>query len=207
MLSSKQKLKILAALATLFMFAFGVGCNGFFVDPTLTGITVGPAATIQTGGTVQMTAIATYNDGTTKTLGSGVFWSSGTLSVATINPSGLVTGVGSGTSSITGSYQTQTNSVSITVQLANISKITVTSPDSSQPAGGSEQFDAVATIPGGTEDITNSAFWSSSNSAAGSIDSATGLFTCATSVTSPQTTTISASEDGVTGQKTFTVTP
>src|ERR1700680_5168776 len=105
MLSSKKKLQLVTAFATLLLFALGVGCSGFFVDPTLTGITVGPAATIQTAGTVQMSAVATYNDGSTKTLGKGVQWKSGTPSVATINPSGLVTGVGSGTSSITGSFQ------------------------------------------------------------------------------------------------------
>ena len=33
MLSSKKKLQLVAAFATLFLFAVGMGCNGFFVDP------------------------------------------------------------------------------------------------------------------------------------------------------------------------------
>jgi len=205
MLSGKNKLQLVAAFATLLLFAVGVGCKGFFVDPTLTGITVGPAATIQTGGTVQMSAVGTYNDGSTSTLGSGVQWSSGTSNVASVNSAGLVTGLSSGTSQITGSFQTQTNSATITVQLANILKITVTSTDPSIPQGETEQFDAVATTANGTQDITASATWASSNSAAGTID-ANGLFTAATGLTSNQTTTITATEDGVTGQENFTVT-
>lgn len=207
MLSSKKKLQLVAAFATLLLFALGLGCNGFFVDPTLTGITVGPAATIQIKGTVQMSAVATYNDGTTKTLGSGVQWSSGTPSVATVSSAGLVTGVSTGTSSITGSFQTQSNSATITVQLANILKITVTPMNDSIPqSSGALQFDAMATTSSGTQDITNSASWSSSNTAAGSIDPASGLFTAATGLTSNQTTTISAAEGGVTGQTNLTVT-
>jgi hypothetical protein len=208
MLSSKKKLQLATAFATLLLFAMGVGCKGFFVDPTLTGITVGPAATIQTAGTVQMSAVATYNDGTTKTLSTGVLWSSATPSVATVNSSGLVKGLTSGTSSITGSYQTQTNSATITVQLANILKITVTPANKTISASsGTLQFDAMATTASGNQDITNSANWSSSNTAAGTIDSASGLFTAATSLTSNETTTISATEDGITGQTNLTVTP
>jgi hypothetical protein len=207
MLSRNKKLQLVAAFATLLLFALGLGCNGFFVDPTLTGITVGPAATIQVAGTVQMSAVGTYNDGTTKTLGSGVQWSSGTPGVATVSSGGVVTGVSTGTSSITGSFQTQSNSATITVQLANILKITVTPMNASiVQSSGSEQFMATATTSSGTQDITNSAAWSSSNSAAGSIDPATGLFTAGTSLTSNQTTTISATEDGVTGQTNLTVT-
>jgi len=32
----KRKLRLLAALTTLLMLALGVGCRGFFVNPTLT---------------------------------------------------------------------------------------------------------------------------------------------------------------------------
>jgi len=207
MVSSKKKLQLVAAFATLLLFAVIVGCNGFFVDPTLTGITVGPTATIQTGKTVQMSAVATYNDGTTKTVGSGVQWSSGTPNVASVSSSGLVTGLISGSSQIMGAFQTQSNSATVTVQLANITKITVT-PMNSHIVQGSQalQFDAEATTSSGNQDITNSATWSSSNSAAGTIDPATGLFTPATSLTQNQVTTISATEDGIVGQTNLTVT-
>ena len=76
MLSRKKKFQLVAAFATLFLFAVVVGCNGFFVDPVLTSIAVGPTATINQGNTVQESAIGTYNDGSTKTLSSGTQWSS-----------------------------------------------------------------------------------------------------------------------------------
>src|SRR3977135_3066491 len=115
MLSSKKKLQIVAAFATLLLFAAGVGCSGVFVNPTLTGITVGPTATIQTNNTVQGSAVVTYNDGSTKAIPTGVNWSSGTPSIATVSKSGLVTGVSQGQSIITGASGTQTGTATITV--------------------------------------------------------------------------------------------
>jgi hypothetical protein len=205
MLSSKKKLQIVAAFATLLLFALGLGCSGFFVDPTLTGITVGPTATIQTKGTVQMSAVGTYNDGSTKTLGSGVQWSSATPSVATVSSSGVVTGVSTGTSAITGSFQTQSNSATITVQVANIQSITVTPANPTIAQGSTEQFKAMANTASGPVDITTSATWNSSNTAAGTMDTATGLFTAASGLTSSQTTVISATSGGIVGQTNLTV--
>jgi hypothetical protein len=64
--------RIVASSITLLIIGFGLGCEGFFVDPVLTGITVGPAATIQTGETLQMSAVGTYDDGKQKSFTSGV---------------------------------------------------------------------------------------------------------------------------------------
>jgi len=52
MLSSKKKVQIASAFVTLLLCALAVGCKGFFVNPTLTTVTVGPTATINQGGTV-----------------------------------------------------------------------------------------------------------------------------------------------------------
>ena len=60
--------RMVAASITVLIIGFGLGCEGFFVDPVLTGITVGPAATIQTGETLQMSAVGTYDDGKQKSL-------------------------------------------------------------------------------------------------------------------------------------------
>ena len=89
-----RRWRIVVGFGTLLTVALAIGCEGFFVDPVLTGMTVGPSANLQTGTTVQMSAVGTYNDGTTKNLKSGVYWSSDTPTVASVTPSGLVTGVG-----------------------------------------------------------------------------------------------------------------
>src|SRR5215475_10662498 len=119
MSSGKKKIQILAALAALLLFAVVVGCNGFFVDPVLTSVTVGPTATINQGGTVQESAVGTYNDGSSKSL-SDVQWSSDTPDVATIVQTGIVTGVSPGTATITGASGTVSGTSTITVALQNV---------------------------------------------------------------------------------------
>src|SRR5208337_4034241 len=144
MLSSNKKLQIAGACATLLVFALGVGCNSFFVNPTLTGITVGPTTSIQTGGTVQMSAVGTYNDGTTNTISSGVYWSTSDSTIASVNKSGLAKGVGPGQATITGASGTVSGSATITVTLSGITAIKVTSSDglTQVPWGTPEQFAA-----------------------------------------------------------------
>src|SRR5258706_7291741 len=154
-------LRIAVASITLLMIGLELGCDGFFVDPVLTGIAVGPAATIQTADTLQMSALGTYDDGKQKTLKSGVFWNSGTLSVAKVSESGLATGVGPGQSVITGSAGTVSASATVTVTLGNLTSIKVTSSDgfTTIPWGSSEQFVATGTAGGGKIDNTDSMTW------------------------------------------------
>jgi 6-phosphogluconolactonase (cycloisomerase 2 family) len=70
--------------------------------PVLNSIAVTPAtASISVGQTQQYTATGTFSDGGTQTLTSGVTWASSNTSVATIDSSGLATGVATGTTNIT----------------------------------------------------------------------------------------------------------
>jgi trimeric autotransporter adhesin len=166
MLSRKKKAQILAAFATLFLVAVIVGCNGFFVDPTLTSIAVGPTATINQSGTVQESAVGTFNDGSTKTL-TGVQWSSSESTVASISSSGLVTGNAPGTATITGAYQASSGTATITVNLGNVTALKI------QPTtativinGGTQNFTAYATVQGDSQpvDVSATATWTVSNS-------------------------------------------
>jgi len=161
MLSSKQKLRIAGAFSTLLLFAMVVGCNGFFVNPTLTSIAVGPTATINQGGTVQMSAVGTYNDGSTNSL-SNVLWSSSETGVAAISGSGLVTGVSPGTTTVTGASGTVSGTATVTVALSNVTGITISpTTRSAQQNGGTADFTASATISGGAPvDVTATVTWS-----------------------------------------------
>lgn len=161
MVNAKRKLKIGAASAVLLLFAFVVGCNGFFVNPTLTSIAVGPTATIQQNGTVQESAVGTYNDGSTQSL-NNVQWSSSDTAVASVSTSGLVTGISPGTSTITGASGTVSGTATITVALSNVTGITI-SPTTANATvdGGTQNFTATATISDGSPvDITATATWS-----------------------------------------------
>ncbi len=180
MAGNEQKRWIAATLPILLTLALALGCNGFFVDPVLTGIAVGPAVTIQTGNTVQMSAVGTYDDGSHKTLSSNVFWSTGADSVATVSKSGMVTGVGPGQATITGASGTVVGSATITVTIGGLTSIQVTSQDglSNITYGSSEQFVATGTANGQQIDITDSVTWSTNPSPPSvSIDPRSGLLT------------------------------
>lgn len=189
------------------MLAIGSGCTGFFVNPTLTTLTIGPTTpTIQQAATLQMAATGTYNDGSTQTLTGTVLWSTSDPTIATISSTGLITGVAPGTATITAQSGTISGSTTVTVSLANITSIALSPTNSSTAQGDTLQFTATATTADGqTQDITSSASWNSSNTTAGTIDS-TGLFTAGTGLTANQTTTITATEDNITGSTTLTVT-
>jgi hypothetical protein len=181
MAGNEQKRWLAATFPILLTLGLALGCNGFFVDPVLTGVTVGPAVTIQTGNNVQMSAVGTYNDGSQKTLTSGVFWSSGTDSVATISKSGMVSGVGPGQVTITGASGTVVGSATITVTLGSLTSIKVTSQDglNNITYGSSEQFVATGTANGQQINITDSVTWSTNPNQVPSvsIDSRSGLLT------------------------------
>jgi len=180
MASSEQTRWMVATVPLLLTLALALGCDGFFVDPVLTGITVGPAVTIQTGKTVQMSAVGTYDDGSQKTLSSNVFWSTGADSIATISKSGMVTGVGPGQATITGASGTVVGSATVTVTLGSLTSIKVTSQDglSNITYGSSEQFVATGTANGEQIDITDSVTWSTNPSPPSvSINPSSGLLT------------------------------
>jgi hypothetical protein len=166
MLSSKKKLQLGTAFATLFLFALGIGCSGFFVDPVLTSIAVGPTATINQGATVQESAVGTYNDGSTKTLSSGVQWSSSDSTAATVTNAGLVTGTAPGSATITAAYQTTSGTSAITVSLGNVTALKIT------PLSGTVAVNAVslpyfanATVAGDSTpvDVSPTATWTTSS--------------------------------------------
>ncbi len=202
----------IAATFPILTLALALGCNGFFVDPVLTGIAVGPALTIQTGNTVQMSAVGTYDDGSHKTLSSNVFWSSGTDTVATVSKSGMVAGVGPGQATITGASGTVVGSATITVTIGGLTSIQVTSQDGLRNItyGSSEQFVATGTANGQQINITDSVTWSTNPSPPSvSIDSRSGLLTTTSGPATAVQFEVIATDPttGISDSINFTVTP
>jgi hypothetical protein len=210
MLSGKKKLGILAAFATLLLFAVGVACNGFFVDPTLTAIAVGPQASIQQSKTVQMSAVGTYNDGSSKSL-SNVFWSSSDTSFATISASGLVTGVSPGQTTITGSSGTVSGTNTVTVTLSGLTAITVTPANTAIIAGNGQTFIATGTASGQQVVITDTVNWNVSNNLNNTvtIDSSGNLTTQSSSVVTSTTIQVTATDPttSIVGKTNLTINP
>jgi hypothetical protein len=168
MSSTKSKFRLIGAFAALLALALAVSCRGFFVNPTLTSISISPTAPqVALGQTTQLQLWGTYNDGSRGQVTKGVSWSSNPLSVVTIDSGGNMTGVALGTTTVSGTAQgLPAATASATVYLTGVTKITV-NPGSwnfSSASGQStpESFTAEATVNGQTSplDITVSgAVW------------------------------------------------
>jgi hypothetical protein len=202
----KQKVWLALAFALLISVALAVGCTGFFVNPTLSTLTVNPQTpSVQVGSSVQMTASGTYNDGSVKTLTSNVFWTSSNTSIATVNVVGKVIGVTPGSASITASSANVSGSTSVTVLVAGLVSITLNPSSHSMGSNSTFTFTATGNLQGGgTIDVTNSSTWSSSNTAVATVSQ--GVVT----TLQPTTTTvvtISASQGNITGNAQLTVNP
>lgn len=155
MSSRKQKLRVSCAFAALATLALAVSCRGFFVNPTLTSIAISPTAPqVQQGKTLQLQAFGTYDDGSRNQIKQGVSWSSDTPSVATIDSNtGILTGVSTGSSTITASAQGLSSTATATV-FNVITSIAISPTSASVTSGASQNF----TVSAGTAgDVTSSA--------------------------------------------------
>jgi hypothetical protein len=193
--SRKRKLQLLAAVATLLLFAFGVGCKGFFVNPTLTSLTVGPSPlSLTQGNTQQMAVTATYDDGSTKALTSGVVWSSSDTAVAPISASGKVTAASSGTATITAQSGTVSGTGTVNVTLGNVTNLTINPTTATIHVTGNQLFNALATIQGQATpmDVSTTAVWTANPSGDVGINntSQTGALVTPISSAVTQTTTV-----------------
>lgn len=171
----------------------------------LTSITVTPAnLSLGVGATQQYHAKGTFTGGSTYDLTQSVTWSSSATGVAsisnTVGTQGLATALAAGTSTIGAAIGQISDSTLLTVT-ATLQSITVTPAGPSITLGNSQQFTATGNYSdGSTQNLTNSASWSSSATNVATINS-TGL---ASSVAAG-TTTISATVGSVTGTTTLTV--
>lgn len=151
----------LLALAVLVALG-GISCKGFFVNPTLSSITVAPqTASVAINGTLQFTATGVNNDGTTASL-SNLTWSTSAATIATVSSSGVAKGVSAGSATITATDGAVSGSSTLTVG-STASSLTISPANqtvSFSASGGSVQFRANFN---GT-DVTSSSTFNSSNS-------------------------------------------
>ncbi|HKI27410.1 MAG TPA: Ig-like domain-containing protein [Candidatus Sulfotelmatobacter sp.] len=216
MSSTKSKLRLAGAFAALVTLALAMSCRGFFVKPTLSSITVVPStSTIDAGttnNTVQMTATANFNDGSTGS--ASVAWgiapaTTGGPQAATISTGGLVTAstttVGAMTVTATALQNgTLTATGAVNVQPPNLTSITIMGSGTTALQGGTLNFTAKGISGTGNFDITQIVTWNSSNTAIAMI-AAGGVMT-ANSTGTGGTTVISATLEGITSNNPITVT-
>ena len=182
----------------------GNGSLTVTVPVTLSSIAITPKnATIISGATQSYSAIASYSNGTTLDVSTLATWSSSDTNVATIMPTAIASGLIAGSTTISATYQSKTDSGVLTVNPAvSLVSIAVAPLNSSIVQGATLTYSAVGTYSdSSTANITNLVTWSSSQVSIASINSlgvATGL--------TPGLSVISAVLSGKTGSANLTVT-
>jgi Bacterial Ig-like domain (group 2) len=143
----------------------GGGSNGAMNPPSLSSLAITPGnPSIGAGQKQQFTAEGTFSDGSKQDLTSSVSWTSSSTAVATINGSGMATGVVQGDSKIGAASGSISTSTVLTVGPPSVVSIAVTPSNALVILGAPVQFTATETFSGGsTQDLTDSANWSSSD--------------------------------------------
>src|SRR5262249_38213972 len=114
---------------------------------TLTSIAVTPAnPAIAKGTTKQLAATGTFTDGTMQDLTALVSWISATGTIATVDPSGLVTGTGVGSAVIMATQGAVSGSTTVTVTAAVVTSIAVTPANPSIAKGTTVFMTATCTF-------------------------------------------------------------
>ncbi len=188
------------------MFLAGCGGTGGGTPPEahLVGVTVSPAGpSIAKGTTQQFTATGRFSDGTTEDLTSRVLWSAANPTVATITAAGLATGLAAGTTMVSATSQTFSGAASLTVGPPALVSIAVVPSAISMAKGQSQQFTATGTYTDGTSQaITTSVAWSSANTGIAAV-AITGVVTAL----SAGSTSVTATQSGISASSSITVNP
>ncbi len=197
--------RFFARLTVLLCVLVMTSCEGFFVSPAITSITVTPPSpSMVTGAVLQFNAVATYEDGSTKVL-SECTWTSSNTSILFVNNAGVGTAVAAGSATLTATYDVGIGSTTVTINESPLValKITPINPSISLAQTTTQQFAAMATFgDGSVRDITSSVQWSSSNTSVATVSS-TGLATGKTSGTA----VIKITSGTITDTTTLTVAP
>ncbi len=185
----------------------GSGSTGNNPPPTpVAAVSVAPAsASLLVGATRTLTASTTDASGNALT-GRTVSWSSALPSIASVNASGVVTGVSAGgpvTITATSEGKSGTAQVTVTAPVVPVASVTVAPDSATLVVGATVTLTAAALDANGTTLTGRTISWTSSNSAIASV-SASGVVTA---VSAGGPVTITATSEGKNGTAQVTVTP
>lgn len=171
-------------------------------------VSVTPASsTMAIAATTQLTAV-TMDAAGNPLVGRVISWRSSDTTIATVSPTGQVTGVAAGTSTITAESEGQQGTATVTISsgggtggVGTVTSVSVTPSTATLAAGGTLQIAATARDAGGLPVIGPPATWSTSNPSIALVTQS-GLV----SGVAAGTVTISVTIDGQVGRVTITVT-
>lgn len=174
-----KKLRLIGSFAMLLTLALAASCHGFFVNPTVTSLAVGPSnLSLAPDTQFKMTATATYSDGTTGDVTGKSVWTSSATNVATFASPGVLQAAAlsnlptlPATTNVSASDGTVTSSTqAVTVcPVVQILTVTVNGGPSVSVAGGTAlTFVSEATFNGVTGNTAVDAYvtWNISSTAA-----------------------------------------
>jgi len=171
--------------------------------PVATTVTVSPAsASVTVGATSVLQATVKDQNGNLMT-GQTVTWSTNNPAAATVNSSGVVTGVAAGSATITAtsSGKTGTSSITVTAVAPVVATVTVAPTSASVVAGASTTLQATVKDQNGNVMTGQTVTWSTNNPAAATVNSS-GVVTGVAAGSA----TITATSSGKTGTSSITVT-
>src|SRR5208282_3998812 len=172
-----KRLPLALAFGALVAAAIGAACNGFFVEPTVTAITIGPTGlTVGPSGTLQFVASGTMSDGSPNQIVTDkCFWNSSNSAAGSIGTSsGLFTAVTVSeltsppqSSTITAAYQALTPATATVSVCPAVTSLTVSASPTTFTAGQTPTIiftaTAVFATGGGNQTVTNEVSWNISN--------------------------------------------
>lgn len=187
------------SLALFGLASCGGGGGTEAASPVAT-VTVSPEElTLPVGESHQLTA-TTRDDAGNQLNGRSVTWATTQPAVATVSTTGLVQGVGPGSTTVTATSEGKSGTVAVSVE-PDLSLV-ITLPATSIPSGTSIQATATISDGSGSGSPASNVTWTSSNYAVASV-SADGMVTGALQ----GDVTISAVSEGLTAHVVVTVVP
>ena len=195
----------LVPCAVAFVVLLGCGGDGGSTQPdtgpiVTTIVISGPTGSLQVGTTFALAAEVRDQSGAAMS-GKTPTWSTANATIASVSGAGVVTAVGSGTTSISAAVDGKAGSVNVTVISPPVFAVTITPPATPPIAGQSTVLTAVVSDQDGTTLIGRRVTWSSSAQLVATVDAAGQLTSF-----SPGTTTLTATSDGISGSLDVTVT-
>ena len=181
----------------------GITVTAVPVTPVVTTVTVAPtSASVVAGATTPLTATVKDQNGSVMT-GQTVTWTTSNSAAATVNSSGVVTGVAAGSATITAtsSGKTGTSAITVTAVAPVVTTVTVAPTSASVVAGATTPLTATVKDQNGNVMTGQTVTWSTSNAAAATVNSS-GVVTGVAAGSA----TITATSSGKTGTSSITVT-
>lgn len=159
----KQQPSQLAALFTglLMLLSLSSGCGS---SPSLSKLQLDAPSSLAAGLSGQVTAAATYSDGTIKDVSTLVTWVSDAPTIVTVSDAagskGTIKAVSIGAAHISGSLDGQSAQFTVQVSAAEVATLSVSPVDPTLPKGTTVQLVATGTYTDGSQkDVTSQVVW------------------------------------------------